>query len=217
MVNLRRRALFGGGSGDFPIMTSDTNPKILAIFYNAGFCASPDVMYKSEAEVMTGDDFGRGNTALFYNSKVQEPFDAFQYFTKTTNLNNNCFYSSEFTSIVLPQTLETIAYEAFRGNRWMTVIIPASVTYINSYNIMYSNYVPTTNQAVTIFEGTTPPDISDWSALGNPNRYEGIYVPDGYVDVYKTAWQNKTAPSHFVGGAEAMLALIKPISEYQSN
>lgn len=217
MVNLRRRALFGGGGGDFPIMTSDTNPKILAIFYNAGFCASPDVMYKSEAEAMTGDDFGSGNTALFYGAKTNESFDAFQYFIKATNLGDYCFNNCWFTSIVLPQTLKTIGNQTFRENKWTTVIIPASVTYINVYNIMYSNYIPSTGNAVVIFEGTTPPDIYDWTALGNSNRYRGIYVPDGYVDVYKTAWQNKSAPSHFVGGKEAMLALIKPISEYQSN
>lgn len=216
MVNLRRRALFGGGSGDIPIMTSDTNPKILQVLYNAGLCASPDVMYKSEAEAVQSTDLGKpntynGNYAIFYNIKAHESFAAFQYFTGITHLYSYCFRNAQFTDIVFPETLEIIegmwALGEVTAFPYPTMTIPASVTYIGYYCYL---------KPIVIFKGSVPPNIGDWTAFSGTET-TAIYVPDGTVDAYKTAWANKNVLSTWTTTPEEMLALIKPISEYQPN
>ena len=81
----KRRRYMGGGSVDEIIMTTTTNPEVLAVCYAQGWCASPDYMTKSEAEAVTsiGTAF-QSNTAITH-------FEELQYFTAVTDLADNAF------------------------------------------------------------------------------------------------------------------------------
>lgn len=92
----------GGSAADEIIMTSASNPEVLAVCYAQGWCASPDYMTKAEAEAVTdiGTTF-RGESIVSFNE--------FQYFTSVSSLSDNAFRDcSSLSTIVLPSTLNKI-------------------------------------------------------------------------------------------------------------
>lgn len=106
MIGLNRRRVMGG-KGDEVIMTSTSNPEVLAICYAQGWCASPDFMLKSEAEAVTdiGNAF-RGSSIVHFNE--------FEFFTGvTTLLGANFNGASLLKDITLPTSIEQIGGLAF--------------------------------------------------------------------------------------------------------
>lgn len=116
--------------------------------------------------------------------------------SKTDSTLENELYS--MTSIVIPNTVTRIEYEAFNdANRLESITIPSSVTSLGERAFGNCN-----NMLSVYFESTTPPQIGGDLFCGTWNREEfKIYVPCGYGYAYEAVqadfWDN--AISHIVG------------------
>ena len=98
----------GGGSADEIIMTTTTNPEVLAVCYAQGWCASPDFMLKSEAAAVA--DIG----TTFRSNTTVRTFNEFRYFTSVTSLVQRAFQNAVLTEITLPSTITSLNFYAFR-------------------------------------------------------------------------------------------------------
>ena len=105
------------------IMTSKSNPEVMAKCYEAGWCSSPDKMYKEEAEQVT--DLG----ITFRGVKIKT-FNELRYFTGLTFLGDRAFYASNVTEITLPSSLVELKNEVFYQASFYQVDIPEGVTVI---------------------------------------------------------------------------------------
>lgn len=114
---ITRQLLGNTGSGDFelsgtnapsgPIMTSVTNPEVLAVCYAQGWCSAPDYMTFDEAVRVT--DIG----TVFNNNTSITHFDELKYFS-LSSIDNNAFYGcSSLENITLPETVTSIGEYAF--------------------------------------------------------------------------------------------------------
>ena len=106
---------------DIVIMTSESNPEVMAICYNQGWAANQDYMLKSEAEAVTdiGTAFQNGvyhtNTSMNYNNFIFS-FDEFKYFINVKEIKYCAFNAqTKMTSITLPNSIEKIETYAFDG------------------------------------------------------------------------------------------------------
>lgn len=94
------------------IMNNITHPKIMAICYAQGWCASPNFMTEEEAAAVT--DIG----VVFRSKKLDASFVEFKYFTGLTQIPSNAFdrrgiSGSALVSIELPPNINTINSYAF--------------------------------------------------------------------------------------------------------
>ena len=109
------------------IITKKSNPEVLKVCYNAGWCASQDYMTELEAQsVASLDTFFKGSSITH--------FEEFRYFTSVTSISVNAFNGcSRITSIVIPETVTTIGTSAFYGCSGITsIVIPDGVTTIGT-------------------------------------------------------------------------------------
>ena len=122
------------------LMTSTTNPEIMAIMYKAGLAANSTYMTKEEAAAVTELDLvpGGNTSSIFYNCfgyKENIYFEEFQAFTGLTEIPDYCFYNSWIKKISLPSQITKIGSYAFYQNNVSSdsyileeLIIPPSVT-----------------------------------------------------------------------------------------
>lgn len=83
------------------IMTSETNPEVLAICYAQGWCASESKMTLAEARLVTSI----GNA--FESSNIGD-FTEFQYFTGITRVDSFAFSNSTVTKLYMPNTVTSL-------------------------------------------------------------------------------------------------------------
>lgn len=83
------------------IMTSESNPSVLAICYAQGWCSSPDKMTEAEAAAVTTI----GNA--FKASQIGD-FTEFKYFTGISSVNGDAFQNSTVTKLHFPDQLTSI-------------------------------------------------------------------------------------------------------------
>ena len=131
MIGVNRRRVMGGAA-DGIIMTSSSNPEVLAICYARGWCASPDYMTKAEAEAVT--DIG----VVFSNNESITHFDELQYFG-VTSIPNRCFYfSHNLASVILPQAITIIGDSSFQRVYGITHIdFPSGIISLGSAAFFY--------------------------------------------------------------------------------
>ena len=105
------------------IMTKKSNPEVLKICYDAGWCASQDYMTELEAKAVS--DIGK----VFYNKNIKI-FDEFRYFIGLTELGSYCFSScSNLTSIAIPEGVTSFGGQCFFScSRLTSIAIPEGVT-----------------------------------------------------------------------------------------
>lgn len=105
------------------IMTTATNPEVLAICYAQGWCADSSKMTAYEAAAVTsiGDVF-KANKSITH-------FEEFAYFTSVTNLVNDAFRNcSNLVNISLPYGMTTLGtYVFYNCTKLTTVDIPSTV------------------------------------------------------------------------------------------
>ena len=211
---IRRRML--GGNTDTVIMTSDTNPKILNILYNAGYCANPDYMLKSEAESIV--ETGKVLWRLFYGkTDLDEDFTAFKYFTGITYLaspsNQGVFQNTKLKAISLSDSCKAITYCALKTSGSGLFVYCPNVSNINE-KAFKSN-----GKLILVLDTVTPPTITTLDFItnewGNKLNFE-IYVPDTAVQTYKDYFL--TFPDITAAGinktAAQVAGRVYPISTY---
>lgn len=116
---------------DIIIMTSASNPEVMAICYNQGWAKNQDYMYKSEAEAVTdiGTAFNNGHYCSFTYENFIYSFDEFRYFTGVTRLQPNAFNNQrKLVSIKLPDSIYDLGEGALCGcEKLNELILPSGL------------------------------------------------------------------------------------------
>ena len=116
---------------DIIIMTSASNPEVMAICYNQGWAANQDYMYKSEAEVVTsiGTAFNNGAFGSYTYNNFIYSFDEFKYFTSVTKLDAHAFNNQrELVSIKLPDSIYELGEYSLCGcEKLNELILPSGL------------------------------------------------------------------------------------------
>lgn len=109
---LNRRRYMGGGSADEIIMTSTSNPEVLAICYAQGWAAHANYMTKSEAEAVTSIGI------VFASNTSITHFEELQYFKNMASLPRNVFSGcTNLERVALPPQITVISAGAFYNNQ----------------------------------------------------------------------------------------------------
>lgn len=191
-----RRRMIVGEKPNY-LMTSETNPEVLAICYARGWCASPDYMTYEEAASVT--DIG----TVFRNNTQITHFEELNFFGVSYMKNYAFSDCNNLLRIVLPAKLKDISYACFINTKSsFEISIPEGVTNIWGASFMQTGIVSITIpssvkrireqvfyncskcKSVTLLP-TVPPTLDNVNSFGNNNCI--IYVPAESVDVYKSA------------------------------
>lgn len=198
---LRRRALmemFKGSAEEYALTKKD-QPVILAAFYNAGLCASPDYMTIEEAGLITNSQFSDITfESVDFNG---EDFSGFKWFTGITQIPNNKFKNCNISRIILPNTVTHIGTQGFAESN----ITNIDLTYITSASSFICNQCAHLTKAIigpstpmreygmfrmcfalntVICKATTPPTFNEaFGSLGTTRFI--VYVPDNSVSAYQ--------------------------------
>lgn len=101
--------------------------------------------------------------------------------------------NNSLANIVLNEGLQRIEGQAFQHGVYTAVTIPSTVTYIgfNSFNTRDEQDQDQHTFTLTCL-ASTPPTLEDGEGItfGDPNLLSAIYVPDGSVSAYQSAWSD---------------------------
>ena len=118
MIALNRRRYMGGeGVPPNYLMTTETNPEVLAICYSKGWCASPNGMTYEEAAAVTdiGTTF-KGKTAITH-------FEELEYFGVTSFSSQAFRGCSKLENVVLGANVTTIGGIMFMDTGLKRIVI----------------------------------------------------------------------------------------------
>lgn len=118
------------GRGDEVIMTSASNPEVMAICYAQGWCASADKMTKTEAEAVT-------NIGTAFRSSNIVHFEEFECFTGVTSIPSLAFHSAQrLVSLNMPIGVVSIGDNAFNQCFLLNMVLPPNITSIGTSSFM---------------------------------------------------------------------------------
>lgn len=177
---------------DSVLMTSTSNPEVMAICYAQGWCKSPDVMYKTEAQVVTdiGNAF-RGGTHSVNGQSVPRPgaaiksFVELEEFKNITSIPDYAFFQcGNLTEIAIPINVQSLGMFAFGSTKLTHVKIPNSVSSIN--------YTAFDGSPIESFD--TGNNINYKTTNGILRNADGILIkyPEGRLDKEYTTDENIT-------------------------
>lgn len=137
------------------IMTTATNPEVLAICYAQGWCASADKMTRAEAEAVAsiGNAFKASNIVHFdefaFFTSVTSGYDFRQcanltsiaFPSNATAISSSCFYfCSNLVTCAMPNTITAIGYNAFLGcSKLVLTAFPTALTSIGNTAFLACN------------------------------------------------------------------------------
>ena len=98
-------------------------------------------------------------------------------------ITNSALEECAFTSIDLPEGLETIDMYAFFGSKLTALTIPSTVTYLGASSFSYNEDLA----VVTMLPATPPTLYTDELPFGGCEKLTAIYVKEGLAGTYKTA------------------------------
>ena len=101
--------------------------------------------------------------------------------SKLTSIGASALEECAFTSIDLPEGLETIDMYAFYGSKLTSVLFPSTLTSIGD-----DAFLDNDDLAIITSARETPPTCAD-GAFGNGSTITAIYVPEGCTATYKAA------------------------------
>ena len=167
------------------IMTSETNPEVLAVCYAKGWCADANYMTKSEAEAVTGI-----GTAFQSNTSITH-FEELQYFSAMTSLVADAFNGcTALSSLVLPTSVTILGSRCFVNCPFeeldLSHITKLGSNYVfNNCNIKYPWFPLLTRHGTTT--GTSSAFYSCSHLVGirlDSITYLGSFVYDNTEHVY---------------------------------
>ena len=118
---------------DSVLMTSTSNPEVIAICYEKGWCKDKDVMYKTEAQIVTdiGETF-RGKSNI-------KTFNELEEFKNIQKLSDYAFFQcNNLREITLPINIQSIGTFSLGSTKITNIRIPNNVT-----NIYYTAFEST--------------------------------------------------------------------------
>ena len=170
------------------LMTKTSNPEVLAICYSQGWCKSPDVMYKVEANVVSdiGVAFRGGSDGNGYRpGSYIKTFKEFEEFKGIRSIPDQAFFQcSNLTEITLPMNIESIGSFGFGSTKITNLRIPNNVTeiYYTAFDgsPIESFEVGGANVSYTVKDGILI--SSDGVLIKYPEGRAGsIYTTDGII------------------------------------
>lgn len=170
------------------IMTSETNPEVLQIFYNLGKTSSTEYMLKSEALNVTNEDLViTDSKGLFTGTNIKH-FNEFEYFTNITVIPPYCFQNSNLSEIKLPNTITTIGMGSFNSTKLTSITLGSNVSFIHEDSFSYSNSlvkinVNSNNLIYYSYEGCVYRDYIDKLCILAPGLTEYV-MPDETTQIY---------------------------------
>lgn len=169
---LNRRRYMGGSSTDEIIMTSTSNPEVLAVCYAQGWASHADYMTKKEAEAVTSIG------TAFRNNQSITHFDELQYFG-ITSLPNYCFYFCYYlASLKIPSTVTYIGEHALQRVYGITnIIFPQALTSIGAAGCFYMTgllSLDLSNTVVTVIDGQAFDGCSSLTYIKLPSTISTI-------------------------------------------
>ena len=156
------------------IMTKKSNPKVLEICYNAGWCASQEYMTETEAQIVL-------SIGAVFSYKNITHFEEFRYFTSVTEIPNSAFnYCSSLSSITIPDGVTSIGgYAFYNCSKLTSITIPDGVTSIggNAFYDCSSLASITIPDSVTSIGRNAFSRCSKLTSIIIPDRVTSIGVP----------------------------------------
>ena len=153
------------------LMTSTSNPELMRLCYDLGWASLPDVMYRSEAQVVSDLQFK--NAVGKFNEYNVTSFKEFEEFTGITTIPSQTFYQSNISEIVLPSKVTSIGSFALAAMPVKEIHIPSSVVSI-AYNAFNNSPI----SKFTVGAGSVVYAAYD-DALVNITTGELIKYPEG--------------------------------------
>ena len=167
-----------GGGGDEIIMTSTSNPEVLAVCYAQGWAAHADYMTKSEAEAVS-------SLGTVFRSASIVHFDELQYFTGISSVAKVFQTNSTLEYITMPATLSEIGESACNGcSNLKRLVILSGPTKIR--NSAFSGCTSLTD--ISIGEGVTT--IYGDSAFGGCTSLESATLPSTIASIGNMCFYN---------------------------
>lgn len=214
----RRRVMGGSGAPEEIIMTTETNPEVLAICYAQGWCAHADYMTKREAEAVT--DIG----TAFDGSNILH-FEEFVYFTSVTTLNHYAFRNVTMTgTLTIPPNVTTFRNYVFMSATIRKIVLSEGIVGGFVWHVLYYptfSYLslPSTMTVIpnccknnlaerrdVVIHGDAVIPLGEQSYY-NTSRPLYFYVKDSLVNAYKadSSWASINPDN------------ILPVSQYSEN
>lgn len=165
------------------LMTSTSNPEVIAICYAQGWCASPDVMYKTEAQVVTdiGTAFKGGSDGTTARPGAYiKTFNELEEFKNIRSIPEQAFFQcNNLTEITLPINIESIGSFGLGSTKITKVRIPNNVT-----SIYYTAFDGSPIESFEVGGANVSYVVKDGILISS----EGILVkyPEGKTDVSYT-------------------------------
>ena len=184
---LNRRRYMGGGSSDEIIMTSTSNPEVLAVCYAQGWCADANYMTKSEAEAVTNI-----GTVFKDNTQITH-FEELQYFGITILFNSAFQGCSNLRQVTLKENL-SLRGRVFQNTGLTSIVIPNGLTFQNSdlagctslVSIqLYDGLVdmPDLSGCTSLTRVDVPSSVRSFKSLRGDSSLVYINVPDGMTSI----------------------------------
>lgn len=152
---------------------------------NGEYSVLPDDGYDGLSDVSVSVSVATGSSDENLIANIQG--DYFIIPEGTTSIRPKAFADCQFSAITIPDTVESIGYEAFAYNYELeSITIPSSVSYIG-----YSAFIDCPLTSMT-FEGMVPPQI-EWDSLGWGDMEFPIYVPCEALNAYREAFAEQYA------------------------
>lgn len=192
------------------IITSESNPKLMAILYSKGYCKHENFMTRKEA---MGVKSLASLIDVTSSAACPRSFDELRFFTGLTNNANStrnlAYYASYMHYITLPPHLTVLGQAVIAG--WNNTsetsikraIIGKNIRSIGNY-FFYNTTSAGGQPIICICKAVTPPTIATTSA--RPGNIGLLYVPDDSVSAYSadTMW----------GQAQSILPISQCPREY---
>ena len=111
----------------------------------------------------------------------------------------SCLEECAFTSIVLPEGLDSIDDYTFYGSKLTSLTIPSTVTYVGN-----SAFLDNEDLKTVVLLGTTPPKMGEYEpSFGDGSNLTTVYVPEASLAAYKAADGWSTYAAKMEGGTPA--------------